>query len=92
MLLFSVFQLLGLLCVNVTGQDTVGREVKTTSGLVKGHAAKSYQQVSEYLGIRFGESTEGRNRFMPPKPYTSSKKIDASTAVSDTDPIVMDMS
>jgi carboxylesterase type B len=87
MLLFSVFQLLGILCVNVVAQYTVGQEVKTTSGLVKGHAAKSYPEVSEYLGIRFGESTEGGNRFLPPKPYISSANIDASAAVSDRNPL-----
>jgi cholinesterase len=79
---FAVLSLLGLLSVHASAQWTIGQEVKTTSGLVKGHAARSNPQVSEYLGIRFGRSTEGANRFMPPKPYISSEKIDASVAVS----------
>lgn len=47
-------------------------------------------QVSEYLGIRFGRSTEGANRFMPPKPYISSERIDASAAVSEMEFITID--
>lgn len=62
-------------------QWTVGQEVNTTSGLARGLAAKSYPDVSEYLGIRFGQNTEGANRFLPPKPYISRAKIDASKAV-----------
>jgi hypothetical protein len=59
----------------------VGEEVKTTSGLVKGHASKTYPEVSEYLGVRFGQSTGGENRFMPPKRYHGTDKIDASAFV-----------
>jgi hypothetical protein len=63
-------------------QWTVGQEVKTSSGAAAGHASKTYPQVSEYLGIRFGQSTEGVNRFMPPKRYNSSEKIDAANYVN----------
>jgi hypothetical protein len=69
----------------VSGSDaqwTVGQEVTTASGIAKGHAARSYPQVSEYLGIRYGQTTEGANRFLPPKPYTSTAKIGASDYVS----------
>jgi cholinesterase len=87
---FAVLSLLGLLCAHAAAQWTVGQEVKTTSGLVKGHAAKSNPLVSEYLGIRFGRSTEGANRFMPPKPYISSEKIDAAAAVSEVEFVTVD--
>jgi carboxylesterase type B len=62
-------------------QYTVGKEVKTSSGDVQGHAAKGHPEVSEYLGIRFGQSTEGLGRFMPPKPFNSTEKIVASDYV-----------
>jgi ascorbate-specific PTS system EIIC-type component UlaA len=75
--------LLGLYFVcGTVAQWTVGQEVTTASGIVAGHAAKTHPQVSEYLGIRFGQNTEGENRFMPPKPYTSTAKISASDYVS----------
>ncbi|KAF2404350.1 alpha/beta-hydrolase [Trichodelitschia bisporula] len=49
--------------------------IKTTSGPVIGHVAGN---VTEYLGIPFGESTAGANRFMAPKPYKSDKTITAA--------------
>ena len=87
MLFLSTFQLLCLSFAHKSvAQWTVGQEVKTGSGLAKGHASKSHPQVSEYLGIRFAHSTEGENRFMPPKPYTSTDKIVASEFVSNSYP------
>jgi carboxylesterase type B len=38
--------------------------------------------VTEYLGIRFGETTGGGNRFMPPKRYTGGGTVQASKFVS----------
>jgi hypothetical protein len=76
MLFFPVSWALGLYFAQGSlAQWTVGQEVKTSSGAVAGHASKIYPQVSEYLGIRFGQTTEGANRFMPPKAYNSSEKI-----------------
>jgi hypothetical protein len=66
----------------VYSQWTVGQEVKTTSGTAKGHAASSQKDVSEYLGIRFGETTDKENRFLPPKKYTGTGPIDATKFVS----------
>jgi hypothetical protein len=86
MLASLAFHIVCLFCANVIGQYTVGQEVKTSSGLVRGHASKAYPEVSEYLGIRFGISTAGENRFMPPKPYISTDKVDASDYVSYSDP------
>jgi carboxylesterase type B len=56
--------------------------VNTTSGLVTGRASKYHPEVSEYLGIRFGETTAGKNRFMPPKRYYGNKTIAATKFVS----------
>jgi hypothetical protein len=65
----------------VFGQWTVGQEVQTSSGPVVGHMSSKYPAVSEYLGIRYGESTAGKNRFMAPKPYIGKEKIVASQFV-----------
>jgi carboxylesterase type B len=66
----------------VLGQWSVGQEVHTSSGAVAGHKSSKYPDVSEYLGIRYGESTAGKNRFMAPKPYIGKDKIVASQFVS----------
>jgi cholinesterase len=66
----------------VFSQWTSGQEVQTSGGLVTGHKSSKYPDVSEYLGIRYGESTAGKNRFMAPKPYIAKEKIDASQFVS----------
>jgi carboxylesterase type B len=68
----------------VFGQWTVGQQVQTSSGPVVGHKSSKYPDVSEYLGIRYGESTAGKNRFMAPKPYVGKERIDASQFVSST--------
>jgi cholinesterase len=82
MLSFNAFLVLSLnLAFSVKAQWDVGQEVKTTSGLIKGHASKTYPEVSEYLGVRFGQTTGGENRFMPPKRYDGTGKIDASSFV-----------
>jgi cholinesterase len=59
-----------------------GQSVKTTSGSVIGHVAKNQPNVSEYLGIRFAETTGGTNRFLPPKKYTGAGTFQASNFVS----------
>lgn len=69
---------------------TVGQPVNTTSGLVFGQPSKSFPEVSEYIGIPFGQSTAGKNRFMPPKPYVSTEVIKATTFVSDPEIIPCD--
>jgi hypothetical protein len=69
--------------IHVTNSWIIGQEVSTTSGPVVGHASRSKREVSEYLGIRFAESTGGSNRFMRPKRYSGTSKIVASRYVSD---------
>lgn len=51
--------------------------VKTTSGIITGKISPTYPNVVEYLGIRFGETTAGSNRFMPPKRYFGNDSIAA---------------
>jgi cholinesterase len=47
---------------------TPGQEVKTQSGLIKGHVATwpSGSDVSEYLGIPYAKTPVGPLRFAPP--------------------------
>jgi cholinesterase len=52
--------------------------VTTTSGIVTGQVNSKTPGVIEYLGIRFGETTAGHNRFMPPKRYSGSRPIKAT--------------
>jgi carboxylesterase type B len=52
---------------------TVGEAVKTTSGIAKGHPHKNFPQISEYLGIRYGQPTSGNLRFAKPVRYASSE-------------------
>jgi cholinesterase len=52
--------------------------VNTTSGLVTGRTSKFHDGVSEYLGIRFAETTAGENRFMPPRRYYGKGSVDGT--------------
>lgn len=61
---------------------TVGQKVKTTGGTLKGHAAPSAEDVSEYLGIPYAVPPVGERRFSAPEAYKSSKEIDATKFVS----------
>jgi hypothetical protein len=56
-------------------------EVNTTSGVVVGHGAPKLPQVGRYLGIPFGLSTEGEARWMSPKRYYGTGKIDKTNFV-----------
>jgi Carboxylesterase family len=82
MLLSLATSILLSFCSPISAQWTIGQAVNTTSGLVTGKASKYHPEVSEYLGIRFGESTEGKNRFMPPKRYYGKGSIAATKFVS----------
>ncbi|PQE19329.1 hypothetical protein CJF31_00009404 [Rutstroemia sp. NJR-2017a BVV2] len=62
-----------------TSNFTVGQTVDTTSGSVTGHAASAYSEVSEYLGIPFGQPPVGNLRFAAPVRYEGSGAINAST-------------
>jgi cholinesterase len=59
----------------------VGQQVQTTSGIVSGFSSSYATEVSEYRGIRFGETTAGQNRFMAPKRFNSNKTVDAKSFV-----------
>ncbi|KAF1807813.1 alpha/beta-hydrolase [Eremomyces bilateralis CBS 781.70] len=66
--------------VHCSGQPwVVGQAVGTTSGLAKGRKSPTYPEVSEYLGIRFGQDTSAQNRFMPPKPYSGTGTMNATS-------------
>jgi cholinesterase len=59
-------------------QHLAEQPINTTSGIVTGQPNKKYPQVAEYLGIRFGETTAGASRFMPPKRYYGKESITAT--------------
>lgn len=61
---------------------TVGQPVRTTSGLVVGHAAAGISQVSEYVGIPYAVPPLGRLRFQPPVRYTGNGTVNATSFVS----------
>lgn len=65
--------------VSAVEQWTVGQEVPTTSGKVKGRAAvrPGYQEVSEYVGIPYAHVPSGPLRWAPPKAFKSDGAIDA---------------
>jgi hypothetical protein len=60
----------------------VGQEVKTTSGVVVGHASKNRTEVSEYLGIPFAKPPVGPLRWAAPQKYNGTGVINASSFVS----------
>jgi cholinesterase len=62
----------------------VGQTVKTTSGVITGHAAKNRTGVSEYLGIPFAKPPVGDLRWKAPVKYVGDAPINASTYVSLT--------
>lgn len=56
----------------------VGQVVKTTSGIVQGHASSWQPEVSEYLGIPYAQPPLGSLRFAAPKPYSGNSSINAA--------------
>lgn len=68
--------------ISVTTASRVGRAVKTTSGVVIGHAARNRSQVSEYLGIPYAQAPVANLRFEPPLAYSSATVFNASEYVS----------
>ncbi|KAF2667130.1 alpha/beta-hydrolase [Microthyrium microscopicum] len=67
-------------CVNAAPAWTIGQEVKTSSGAVKGRAATrpGFSDVSEYVGIPYAAPPVGDLRWMPPKSFTAAGPIDAT--------------
>jgi hypothetical protein len=61
---------------------SIGQSVSTSSGIVTGHAAPNAPFVSEYLGIPYGKSTAGNNRFAAPQAFTGTATISGANFVS----------
>ena len=72
-------------------RSAVGKEVNTTSGIIRGHAAVNRTQVSEYLGIPFAKPPVNDLRFAAPEPYRSNAYFNASsfgtTCLTPTAPV-----
>jgi hypothetical protein len=62
-------------------EEHVGASVRTSSGLIKGHAAPRRPGVSEYLGIPYASPPTGDLRFAPPVAFDSEETIEASSYV-----------
>ncbi|KAH6724238.1 Alpha/Beta hydrolase protein [Leptodontidium sp. MPI-SDFR-AT-0119] len=58
---------------------TVGQTVQTESGPVSGHAAKNNSEVSEYLGIPYGQAPVGDLRFAAPVKFTGNASINGTS-------------
>ncbi|CAN8104550.1 unnamed protein product [Discula destructiva] len=71
-LLFLLFQ------STAAAAAAVGQPVLTTSGTVQGHAAPDYPEVSEYLGIPFGQNTAGSARWLPPTRFNGTGIINGT--------------
>jgi hypothetical protein len=67
----------------VTAQGATALELQITSGNVVGRNSSSVPAITAYLGIPFGISTAGENRFMAPKRYIGTKKTVKSTLYDD---------
>lgn len=60
---------------------TVGQTVQTGSGAVTGHAAKNNSEVSEYLGIPYGQAPIGDLRFAAPVKFTGNSSLNGTSFV-----------
>lgn len=61
---------------------TVGQTVQTSSGPVSGHPAKNDSQVSEYLGIPFGQAPIGDLRFAAPVKFNGTAPLNGTIFVN----------
>lgn len=61
---------------------TVGQTVQTSSGPVSGHPATNDSDVSEYLGIPFGQAPVGNLRFAAPVAFNGTAALNGSSFVS----------
>lgn len=59
----------------------VGQIVNTSSGPVAGHAAVGFSEVSEYLGIQFGQAPIGDLRFAAPVKFNGTTLNNGSSYV-----------
>ena len=68
-------------CLSAASPRRVGASVRTSSGLIVGHAAPNRSEVSEYLGIPYASPPTGQRRFAPPLEYKSNETVLASSYV-----------
>jgi hypothetical protein len=61
---------------------TVGQIVQTSSGPVSGHPATNDSQVSEYLGIPYGQAPIGDLRFAAPVKFIGNTSLNGTSFVS----------
>jgi hypothetical protein len=61
---------------------TVGQTVQTSSGPVSGHPAANDSQVSEYLGIPYGQAPIGDLRFAAPVKFIGNASLNGTSFVS----------
>ncbi|KAH8599490.1 carboxylesterase [Bisporella sp. PMI_857] len=61
------------------GNWTVGQVVQTSSGPVTGHGAKNHSDVSEYLGIPFGQAPIGDLRFAAPVRFNGTEPLNGAS-------------
>lgn len=78
--LFAELSLVASAIASPVRQWTVGQEVQTSSGTVKGQPAErsGYSEVSQYVGIPYAKDPVGALRWMPPKAFKSTKAIDGT--------------
>src|ERR1700712_5467188 len=71
------YGLLALTIIPATCANTwiVGQAVNTTSGIYTGHASKARPEVSEYLGMRYGQRPLANVDFQSPSDSPQQKKL-----------------
>jgi cholinesterase len=99
MIWVSVLSSIASLALSVEAQPSriekqdwlIGQEVKTRSGIVKGHASQFRKEVSEYVGIPYAKPPVGALRFAPPVKYAGTGSFNASSYVGCTFVTIMYM-
>ncbi|KAJ5671981.1 Carboxylesterase type B [Penicillium longicatenatum] len=76
LVIFTVFL---IQCFQQCSASTpIGASIKTSSGLIVGHAGSRFPDVSEYLGIPYASPPTGQLRFAAPVPLESKDTIIAN--------------
>lgn len=71
--------LLGLLATTTAAPTSSQLTVRASTGYYTGNINQTYTNVREFLNVPFGQSTAGKNRFMPPNPVPLSSRHFDST-------------